>query len=374
LAPDIMANTSSATMCSSPPLGASCRVSTSAADTRTPVAVRLAPTPCRLGSRLAFSPEGASPLFGTPSDPFIARRTLEHTPPQPSRRRTETLPNTRPPLRTFADASAQTDSLAEVDTHGIVGEAAGDDSSRPSSARRIGTGIGAVLWWVIRVVVVNALLIPWLTNPSEEFRERVSYNSDLSFVEETSQRCETCPCMCNSAGQRVFELSSRRTARSNTTVSNSFIAVGIQGAEYGSIAAPLVEGPRISIPLHVLSVATHRARTLPPNNNTWSDRQARCSPEQQRGMAGGTTIRSAMPVISQALHSCPAQMVPVTHQPVRIEGVEGPAAPRTMSEPATLESSSDETPPNSQERGSPMLKYAMGSLIPLAGICKFFLL
>jgi len=150
-----------------------------------PSASPVLPTPCRARAQLELS--GArkqlqlSPGFGTPVDPFVASKALQHTPPQSQKTRTKRTSIVG--LRTFAEVAVQTD-CESVES---AGEECLRGTRRPSCIRKTRACAGTLLWWIIRVTVVNALLLPWLSTTRDKVLDRAEFGSDLSYSSLATQ-------------------------------------------------------------------------------------------------------------------------------------------------------------------------------------------
>lgn len=161
---------------------------------QTPAGKAFVPTPCRVGA----SPEVASPAFGTPVDPFVARKTLQHTPPRPPCRTTttrlqssaSTAETTTVPTRSFAEASVQTDAVftdESLNNHIAPNDDISYGAISDGGACRY---VGKVVWWIVRAAVMNALLMPWITGTHELFDDfRQSSSADLPVQRSHQGTC-----------------------------------------------------------------------------------------------------------------------------------------------------------------------------------------
>lgn len=176
-------------MASPPPIARSDGCITPAANKKGADTLPGGPTPCR-ARRLMASPE-----FDSPVDPFVARRVLQHTPPQATCNLRTTLElgtethniASRTALELeclFIDAGVQTGSLdeglpsecfSEDDAAGMedwwnVSLDCDDDvhqtgnSLRRSCSRRARGFVIKVTWWLIQAIVMKAMMTTWSVN------------------------------------------------------------------------------------------------------------------------------------------------------------------------------------------------------------------
>lgn len=172
------------------------------------------PTPCRALAggahrRLVLSPDISSP-FGSPVDPFVPKRTLQHTPPLSSKSQSSTSSTTLTHSSlvyspTCADVAVQTSACGSED--GIEVHLS---HHRGSCVRRSCSSAGAALLWIVRLMVLNGLAMPWLAMSGHELPEwakvlRLEATPSVDTDEVRLPQEPHLSCSCSSAKSQDME-------------------------------------------------------------------------------------------------------------------------------------------------------------------------
>jgi hypothetical protein len=216
------------------------------------------PTPCRVRRHLGQSPQVESPSFGTPVDPFIPRRTLQHTPPETARKLCTAG------LRGFAEIAVQTDlpnnvshqeNAAKLDEDGFQDQPCG----QPSCVKRVRRYTGMLMWWMVRVCVANALLMPWLVTTLEESQAQVQIASgpaDRTLVQKstTTSQCE--PCLCAQDTKHVallarLQQSAAHSSHSSLADASSLPHFNVELAHASNVTQNHVRRHAVCLPEHI---------------------------------------------------------------------------------------------------------------------------